>query len=150
MVLVKHPIGLVSTFLWIGFVGAISFMEAWLKFQAPGVTLPIGLGIGKLVFQALNQVEWVFAITICLTLTIGFKETFRWPTLLFLLPFCLLITQSIWVLPALNARANLVIQGIEPAASNLHFYYVAMECLKIIALSAFGITLFKSKHYGKE
>jgi hypothetical protein len=45
-------IGIESTFVRIGFLGAISFMEAWLKFKAPGVTLPIS--IGRLVFSALN------------------------------------------------------------------------------------------------
>ena len=45
------------TFLWLGMVLAISFVEAPLKFRAPGVTLPIGLGIGRLVFRALNAVE---------------------------------------------------------------------------------------------
>lgn len=42
---------------WVGLVCAISFMEAWLKFQAPGVTLTIGLSIGMKVFTALNRVE---------------------------------------------------------------------------------------------
>ena len=60
----KFKISIASTFLWIGFVCAISFMEAWLKFRAPGVTIPIGLGIGRLVFTALNLVEWVFALVI--------------------------------------------------------------------------------------
>src|SRR5690606_25200135 len=59
-----HPIALICAFTWLGFVCAISFMEAWLKFQAHGVTLPIGLGIGRLVFHALNKVEWVLAIAI--------------------------------------------------------------------------------------
>ena len=44
-----------ASFLWIGFICAISFMETRLKFRAPGVTLPIGLSIGKLVFRALNK-----------------------------------------------------------------------------------------------
>ena len=44
-------------FIWAGFVCAISFMEAWLKFRAPGVTLPVGLSIGRLIFSALNKVE---------------------------------------------------------------------------------------------
>lgn len=57
-----HILALPSIFLWIGFVCAISFMEAWVKFRAPGVTLPLGLGIGSLVFKALNKAEWVFAI----------------------------------------------------------------------------------------
>ncbi|MGV0798843.1 hypothetical protein ABQF26_17835, partial [Mycolicibacterium elephantis] len=47
--------------LWLGMVLAISFLEAPLKFGAPGVTLPIGLGIGRRVFKALNGVEVVLA-----------------------------------------------------------------------------------------
>ena len=53
-----------AVFVWLGMVLAISFLEAPLKFRAPNVTLPIGLGIGRLVFRALNAVEVVFAILI--------------------------------------------------------------------------------------
>ena len=62
-----------GTFLWIGFVCAISFMEAWLKFRAPGITRPLGLGIGRLVFKALNKVEWFFAfvLVVCYFLLTG-------------------------------------------------------------------------------
>ena len=52
------------TFVWLGMVVAISFLEAPLKFRAPGVTLPIGLGIGRLVFRALNAAELVWAVAI--------------------------------------------------------------------------------------
>ena len=51
---VQQPIAVACLFTWIGFVCAISFLEAWLKFRAPGVTVPIGLGIGRLVFGALK------------------------------------------------------------------------------------------------
>jgi hypothetical protein len=51
-------------FVWLGMVLAISFLEAPLKFRAPNVTLAIGLGIGRVVFRALNAVEVVFAIVI--------------------------------------------------------------------------------------
>ena len=44
-------------FVWFGAVAAISFMEAPLKFSAPGVTIPLGLGIGQLVFHMLNRIE---------------------------------------------------------------------------------------------
>ena len=60
-----------AVFLWLGMVLAISFLEAPLKFRAPGVTLPIGLGIGRLVFRALNTVEVVFALVILLALIAG-------------------------------------------------------------------------------
>ena len=51
-------------FLWLGMVLAISFLEAPLKFRAPGVTIPLGLGIGRLVFRALNAVEAVLALAL--------------------------------------------------------------------------------------
>jgi hypothetical protein len=38
-------------FVWFGFVCAISFMEAPLKFQAPNITVELGLGIGRIVFS---------------------------------------------------------------------------------------------------
>ena len=52
------------TFVWLGMVTAISFVEAPLKFRAPGVTLPIGLGIGRLVFRALNIAELTLAVVL--------------------------------------------------------------------------------------
>src|SRR6185312_3281092 len=56
------------TFVWLGMVLAISFLEAPLKFRAPGVTLQIGLGIGRLVFRALNVCEAVLAAVILVAL----------------------------------------------------------------------------------
>ena len=64
------------TFLWLGMVFAISFIEAPLKFRAPGVTLPIGLGIGRLVFRALNGAEVVCAVGILVAIVLG-----SWPGL---------------------------------------------------------------------
>lgn len=46
-------------------------MEAWLKFRAPGITLPLGLGIGKLVFNALNKMGWLFLVIIASNLLIA-------------------------------------------------------------------------------
>jgi hypothetical protein len=41
-------------FVWLGVVLAISFLETPLKFRAPGITVPLGLGVGRLVFRALR------------------------------------------------------------------------------------------------
>lgn len=49
-------------FVWLGMILAISFVEAPLKFRASGVTTRIGLGIGRLVFRALNAAEAIFAV----------------------------------------------------------------------------------------
>ena len=43
--------------LWFGLVAAISFIEAPLKFQAPGITIPLGLGIGRLVSVSYTHLD---------------------------------------------------------------------------------------------
>lgn len=139
------PIAIITTFLWIGFVCAISFMEAWLKFRAPGITVPLGLGIGRLVFNVLNKVEWVFAIAIIINIFWHSFEVLKWQNLAFVIPFALLLIQTFWLLPALDARAELHIQGENVPPSSLHFYYVGMEITKVICLSIFGTMLFKNE-----
>ena len=64
-------IAVALTFVWLGMVLAISFLEAPLKFRAPNVTLQIGLGIGRLVFRALNTVEVGFALVILVIVVAG-------------------------------------------------------------------------------
>ena len=140
---VKHPIALLSAFIWIGFVSAISFMEAWLKFQAPGVSLQIGLGIGRLVFDALNKVEWVFAIAIIVNLIFDKSRPTTMQIALFSIPVILLSLQTIWLLPILDARAELIIQNQIPPSSNVHFYYIGMEVIKVVCLSLYGVSQFK-------
>ena len=144
MITVKYPIALIVTLLWIGFVCAISFMEAWLKFRAPGVTLAVGLGIGRLVFNALNKIEWVFVISIIANLLLSEKQLFTFQNLFYFIPLILLTAQSVWLLPALDARSELHIQGQTAHSSNLHFYYVVMEGVQVICLSSLGITFFKN------
>ncbi len=141
MITVKYPLALTATLLWVGFVSAISFMEAWLKFRAPGVSLPIGLGIGRLVFSALNKVEWGIAIAIIANYI--FKKGFirGVDILFFCIPFIILIIQTCWLLPALDARVELYIQAKEVAPSNMHFYYIGMEVIKVTCLIIFGISL---------
>lgn len=135
------PVVLIATYLWVGFVVSISFMEAWLKFQAPGITLGLGLGIGRLVFDALNKVEWVLAVAIMLNLFIA-RTSWSNKYILISIVFIILMAQTIWLLPDLDMRADRVINNIPVSESNLHFYYIGLEGLKVICLSAFGLSLF--------
>lgn len=141
---IKYPLALASVFIWIGFIGAISFMEAWLKFRAPGIDLPLGLGIGRLVFNALNKVELVLALLITINLSNYRSELTLPKNWFFYLSFVILLAQTFWALPALDARAQMHIDGLQVPASNLHFYYVVMEIIKVICLFVFGIKLFKT------
>lgn len=140
---VEQPVALICAFVWIGFVCSISFLEAWLKFRAPGVTLPIGLGIGRLVFAALNKVEWVLALGILVSIYTKPALTTLKDKLPFVITVVFLAIQTVWLLPALDNRAEMHINGENVMPSNLHIYYVIAEAIKITALFYFGIKLFK-------
>ncbi len=134
---------LASSFIWIGCLLAISFMESWLKFKAPGITLGLGLGIGRLIFNALNKMEWAFAlisIAVLLFSNIKYGST-TWVFLL--VPIFLLLLQTIWMLPALDLRAEKVIAGAHLAPSKLHWYFVGAEMIKLVCLSRFAYLIFK-------
>ncbi len=133
-------IAIAASFIWIGFVLSISFMEAWLKFRAPGINLPLGLGIGKLVFGALNKVEWTLAIIIAIVFLISNQLFLADKALLFFCMLCLL-SQSFILLPKLNKRADKIIKGVKLEKTNLHFYYIGVELLKLGCLFYFGIEL---------
>jgi ABC-type uncharacterized transport system YnjBCD permease subunit len=141
---------LASVFLWIGFIGAISFMEAWLKFRAPGITLELGLGVGQLVFNALNKVEWVLALTILGSLFYYKQPGLKWQTIFYVIPLMLLLLQTSWLLPALDSRAEMIIRGQSTPQSSLHFYYVIIEIIKVVCLMFFGMGLFKVKVTSEE
>jgi hypothetical protein len=131
-------IKVIVPFLWIGFVAAISFMEAWLKFTAPGVTLTIGLGIGQVIFKALNHVEIIFAVTLLMTVVMSRQLHWKSDSFLFM-AIVVLFIQSIWLLPGLSTRVDAHLQGITPPPSNLHFYFLKAEILKVILLIVYGI-----------
>lgn len=139
---VKYPFALMAVFLWLGFVGAISFMESWLKFQAPGITLPVALGIGRLVFGALNKVEWAFAIVVLAHFIIYKHRVLNRELLWIGIPVLMLLLQTIWLLPAMGFRTDMQILGGAVGPSYLHFYYVGMEMVKVIFLFIFGVKLF--------
>lgn len=128
-------------YIWIGLILGISFLEAWLKFQAPGVSLQVGLSIGKLVYSVLNIVEWIFAITIVIILSFNVqtKKVHRnWWIIAVIIS---LFIQSVWLLPALNNRVELYVQGVDPTPSNVHIYYVVFEIVKLVSLFLLGKNL---------
>jgi hypothetical protein len=139
---VRNPLVVSCVYLWVGFVCAISFMEAWLKFQAPGVTLPVGLGIGRLVFKALNQIEWVFAIVIVLNFVIRRIRRPNNKMIFLVIPLIILTIQTLELLPTLDARATRVINGEFSEPSFTHTVYIVLEAVKVISLLIFGSTLF--------
>ncbi|MGW4438366.1 hypothetical protein ACWELO_21835 [Streptomyces sp. NPDC004596] len=129
-------------FVWLGMVLAISFLEAPLKFRAPGVTVPVGLGIGRLVFRALNAVETVLAVVVIAAVALGGATAGTgWLTAAVAV---LLAAQLAVVRPRLNRRSDRVLAGEELPRSRGHLWYVALETAKAVALIALGVALLRA------
>ena len=129
-------------FVWLGMVLAVSFLEAPLKFRAPGVTLPIGLGIGRLVFRALNSAESFLAVGILTGLAVGHPPI--GVIVASAVVFIALVAQLLGVRPRLARRSDAVLAGQNAPRSRAHYAYVGLEVVKVIALAVGGILLLSS------
>ena len=134
--------GIAATFVWLGMVLAISFLEAPLKFRAPGVTLQIGLGIGRVVFRALNVCEVLLAVTVVVAVWAGGAGTLGVAAVA--VAVVMLTVQIVAVRPALTRRSDQVLAGAEGPRSHAHVVYVGLEVVKVIALVTAGFALAAS------
>ena len=134
-------------FVWFGAVAAISFMEAPLKFTAPNITIPLGLGIGQIVFHMLNRVEIVLSLVLAGSLY--FARPPRLPAAIFGIVAAILAVQTFALFPLLDARAEAVISGSAAPFSSFHIIYIATDTIKLISLASFGVAMTK-KYIRKE
>jgi hypothetical protein len=127
-------------FTWLGMVLAISFLETPLKFAAAGITLPLGLGIGRLVFGALNIIELAFATTLVVLVV---RRSRVWRSVQMLLGgVCATLLVQVAVLrPVLDERTLQVIAGTPPPPAPWHLAYIALEVVKVAVLAALGVTI---------
>ena len=144
--------------LWMGFVLAISFTEAWVKFQAPFLPKHYGLDVGRTVFPVLNAVEVAF----CVTLWLLHTTTTRFSSIKAPLSAAtiILLSQVVFFTPQLVLLGKHVIRDAFPTpdpkwtsyqeevyhdissevkrkarpSSKMHIVYVLQEFAKIILL----------------
>jgi hypothetical protein len=140
--------------LWVGFLLAISFMEAWVKFKAPLLLRHIAVDVGRHIFEALNVVEFILMFTLwCLRC----NRTVVFSTILAVCT-AILCFEILIVTPILTNLAKFrIIQamgedekhhtvisqlkqevfGLTPAKPYWHFIYILLECIKVICLLIF-------------
>ncbi len=134
--MLRHRLPVFIGLLWLGMIVGISFVATPLKFQAPSVTLGIGLDIGRLTFGVFNKIEIVFAVAMALMILVGQKRDKSFMALGVV--WLALALQTIWLLPALVDRIQMVIEGHQLPPSSLHSIYVGLEVLKALALTVYG------------
>jgi len=127
----------ITAIFWLGFFMAISFMEAPLKFAAPGLSMAEGLQIGKIIFKSLNTCEWAFLLILIITCIV--KKTTRKGFYLITAVSVLLAVETGWLLPILDNQANAIIKGGIVVDHNAHWLYVVLEIIKVPLLLLIGI-----------
>lgn len=126
---------LVLSVLWFGMVFAIAFIEAPLKFQAPGITIPLGLGIGRLVFAALNISEGVILIALLIVSFKGATTRLVGARLKLLIGLSVVYISKVAIVrPPLNSRTDLVLQGADPGQSPWHYIYIGLDLILLSLL----------------
>lgn len=117
--------------VWIGMIIALSFIEPILKFQAPGITTPLGLGIGRLTFVAMAIAGWTLLIA---TTIVSLRHITRADIVNLGLLWVVLATQTFIVRPPLTARSDIIIAGGDPGDSVLHYVYIGTEVALLVLL----------------
>lgn len=132
-------------FAWLGMVAAISFLEAPLKFRAPGITVQLGLGIGRLVFRALNAVEFALAGVLVVAVAVGRPGVAALTAVG--LAVAVLAIQLTAVRPRLRRRSDAALATTEQLPggmrdrSHAHYVYAGLEVVKVAALLPAGVAL---------
>ena len=143
----RFPVALLllaALFGWAGMVAGISFLEAPLKFTAPHITVPLGVGVGRVVFHALNKVEiGLAAVAGGCALRLALPRPVRAGLLLLA---GVLLLQTFWLLPALDVRAEALLAGHAPPPNYQHLLYIGTEALKLLLLLGTGTLAYRALH----
>lgn len=106
---------LVIPAVWLGLIIGLSFIETPLKFLAPGITTPLGLGIGRLVFTALSIAGWVLLLVLA-GLGVAPRRENRAGWMLIAGLAATAAVQSFVIRPLLSARSDVIIAGGDPGS----------------------------------
>jgi hypothetical protein len=136
----------VVVLLWAGMVAGISFLEAWVKFQAPSITLEEGLDVGRHVFGALNLVE--IASVLVVAGLVAIVRPPRGTVVALAIAVAVVAVQSAWLLPVLDDRIEQRLGGTVPESSLHHVLYVVLEGVKLLALLTAGVRLLAGERLG--
>lgn len=129
-------IRVIIVIFWLGFFMAISFMEAPLKFTAPGLRMVTAVAIGQIVFHALNKCELFFLLMLIGTFCIKRSVNDGWQAVVLIA--AIIFAETTWLLPSLNESAVRFMAGKPPGREYLHWLFILQETIKIPILLGIG------------
>jgi len=123
--------------IWAGVAIGGSLIATPAKFQAPSLSLPVALEVGRAQFFWVGVGEWILCAALVVT-SLVFRSGHR---LLWIAPVLIFLAQRLLLMPALDARTMDVIAGQAVGDSNLHVIYIGVEVAKIVALLVTGLAV---------
>lgn len=128
--------GLVALLLiWAGMLIGVSFVASPAKFAAPSLSLPVALDVGRHVFGTYNRIESALALASVLLALASLRRS-RSAWLVLGVVWLIVALQTLWLLPVLDARVGMILDGAQPPPAPWHVVYVALEVGKLAALLA--------------
>ena len=92
----------------------------------------------KVTFQAFSWVELsAFVLLVCVSL----RNLTRGVVIGFFLLFLLLLIQKFGILPGLDTELDRTVAGETVEETNLHFIYIAIDCVKLAVLFFLSLIL---------
>jgi hypothetical protein len=129
--------------LWAGVLFGVSFLATPAKFAAPTLSLGVAVDVGRYTFRILNHTEVLFAGGTAALLLAGAT---RRRAAIGACSFAVLavLLETFWLLPVLDRRAQVVIEGGTLTASHLHEVYIALDAARFLALLLAAVLLLFS------
>ncbi len=118
--------------LWAGAIIGLSFIATPVKFQAPHVTMPVALEVGRSTFGLFSNVELGFLIAIVIAAV--FARPRRIVVAIVAVVAVLLLLERWWLLPELDARVSQILAGGAITFTSSHWIYAAFDGLKTALL----------------
>lgn len=117
---------------------AITMVATPARFTAGSATREIALDIGRVVFSAHNKAELAALVLLLLVVRLSDLASRYWPQCAALA--LIVILQSVWLMPELSARTDIVVAGGTPPSSYVHAAYSSLELIKLALLFWLGGT----------
>ncbi|HVV46568.1 MAG TPA: DUF4149 domain-containing protein [Bryobacteraceae bacterium] len=118
--------------LWAGAIIGLSFIATPVKFQAPHLTMPVALEIGRYTFRLFSNVELGFLIAIVIAAV--FARPRRATIVMLAIVAVQLLLERWWLLPELDARVSQILAGGAVTLTSSHWIYAVFDGLKAALL----------------
>lgn len=124
-------------FTWFGLTAGISVLATPVRFASQELARDTKFEVARIVFTALNKAELVALVLFLIVIRVSGAAS-RWWAIAGLLVL-IVMAQSVFLLPELAERTDMVVRGIEPPPSYVHAAYSTLEMTKLAILFVTGI-----------